>query len=87
MGQTHQLIRFFDGKRHEVTISVGGLYEFRPPEAAKEGPGGRICRVEDFDDELMPRRARVRFQDNERIGLVELDTLIEVEDLAEASLT
>lgn len=85
--QTHHVIRFIDGKRQDLSISVGELYEFQPPENATEGQGGRICRVEAFDDELMPRRARVRFQDNGRIGLVRLNTLVEADDLAEASLT
>jgi hypothetical protein len=86
MSQMHQVIRFIDGKRHEVSISVGRLYEFQPSHSAAGEQGGRICRVEGFDDELMPQRARVRFQDNGRIGLVKLNALFEADDLAEASL-
>ena len=85
--QTHHVIRFIDGRRQDVSISVGELYEFLPAESEAEGQGGRICRVEAFDDELMPQRARVRFQDNGRIGLVRLNALVEADDLAEASLT
>jgi hypothetical protein len=86
ISQTHHVIRFIGGKRHDVSISVGELYEFQPSDSASEGQRGRICRVEGFEDELMPRRARVRFQDNGRIGLVDLNALLEADDLAEASL-
>jgi hypothetical protein len=83
---THHVIRYVDGRRRTVSISVGELYEYQPSENGAEEHEGRICRVEGFDDELMPRRARVRFQDNGRIGLVSLNTLLEADDLAEASL-
>ncbi|MDY7108106.1 MAG: hypothetical protein SYC29_05665 [Planctomycetota bacterium] len=86
INHTHHVIRYIDGKRRSVSISVGGLYEYRPSENGAEAQDGRICRVEGFDDELLPHKARVRFQDNGRIGLVNLNALLEADDLAEASL-
>jgi hypothetical protein len=86
MNQTHHIIRFIDGKRHKISVYVGGLYEFQPQKSASGEQGGRICRVEGFDDEFMPRKARVRFQDTGRIGLVMMNALLEADDLAGASL-
>ena len=86
MGNTHHLIRFLDGKRHDIVIAEGELYEVLPEDPANTAQRGRICRVEGFDDFLMPTRARVRFEDTGRIGLIEIGELAALRDAEEPSV-
>jgi hypothetical protein len=79
MNRSHRAIRFLDGQRCEVVIAEGELCEVRPAHGHKKAHRGRICRVEALDDYVLPRRARVRYEDNNRIGLVNIDDLVEVE--------
>lgn len=79
MNKPHHAIRLIDGRRCEVVIAEGVLCEVRPAHAHKKAHRGRICRVEALDDYILPRRARVRYEDNDRIGLVNIDDLVDVE--------
>jgi len=79
MNRSHHAIRVHNGRRREVVIAEGELCEVRPASAHKKAHRGRICRVEALDDYILPRRARVRYEDNNRIGLVDIDDLVDVE--------
>jgi hypothetical protein len=77
MSALHSVIRFVGGERCEVTIQEGALYEIQPDNPEREGHRGRLCRIQALDHPLMPRRARVLFEDTGRIGMVNLSDLIE----------
>jgi len=79
MERTHHVIRYWNGQRLDIAVRVGQLYEVQPDDTEKSGHRGRICRVEALENAPVPRRARVRYEDTGRIGLVELDDLLEVE--------
>jgi hypothetical protein len=79
MNRPHQPIGPLDGPRCEVVIAEGVLCEVRPAHAHRKSHRGRICRVEALDDYILPRRARVRYEDDDRIGLVAIDDLVDVE--------
>ena len=79
MQRTHHVIRFWNGQRLDLAIREGELYELQPDDPDKSGQCGRVCRVEAVENAPVPRRARVRFEDNGRIGLVELQDLLEIE--------
>ncbi len=80
MGKTHHLIRYFNGRRLDVTLEEGRLYEVLPEDPdARSGHAGRICRVEAIEGELVPRKATVRFEDTGRIGVVKIADLVEPE--------
>jgi hypothetical protein len=77
MSALHSVIRFVEGERCEVAIKEGGLYEIQPEDPDHEGHRGRLCRIQALDHPLMPRRARVLFEDTGRIGMVDLSDLME----------
>jgi hypothetical protein len=79
MPPIHNVIRHLDGQRIAVEISEGRMYEVQPTDPKRSAQTGRLCLIESLDDWVMPRRARVRFEDTGKIGLVDLTDLVEVE--------
>ncbi len=80
MARTHQMIRQINGRRLNVIVEEGGLYEIKPDDAAADSNHiGRICRVEAFQGEPVPNRAMVRYEDTGRIGVVRISDLVEPE--------
>jgi hypothetical protein len=85
MSALHSVIRFVEGERCEVTIREGALYEIQPDDPKKAGHRGRLCRIQALDHPMMPRRARVMYEDTGRIGMVNLSDLVEPEINSTAS--
>lgn len=79
MSAIHSVLRHLDGQRVNVAISEGRMYEVHPDNPKRCAQTGRICRIESLDDWTMPQRARVRFEDSGKVGLVDLTDLVEVE--------
>ena len=66
MTTTHHFIRYWNGQRLSVAVTEGHLYRVQPAQASRDG---RLCRIEAFDSETMPRRVRVRYEDTGRVGI------------------
>ncbi len=80
MARTHQLSRYCDGRRLNVIVDEGSVYEIKPEKAgANSRHYGRICRIEALQGEPVPRQTMVRYQDTGRIGIVRLADLEELE--------
>lgn len=74
---------FNSKKRAAVTITIGSNYRVEPMNPQKKKHRDRVCTIIEFDDDLMPKNASVRFQDNNRIGKVCLSDLVPVDQAVE----
>jgi hypothetical protein len=77
MSKTHHHIRYWKGRRVDVAVTEGQLCRVLPAKAVGDAGVGRLCRIEAFDSDTMPRRARVRFEDTGRVGMVSVGDLLE----------
>jgi hypothetical protein len=76
MSRSQPIIRTLNGRRVHISITEGECYEIQPADSSRAAQAGRICRIEALEAVPVPRRARVRFEDNGRIGIVPLRDLI-----------
>lgn len=59
-----------------LTPKIGERYVVSPMNPQKKKHRGRTCVIEAFNAEYMPDRATVRFDDNNRLGKVDLSDLV-----------
>jgi len=77
MKATQHLLRQNAKAEGDKPIIQGRVYKLQSTTTATSRPRARLCRIEALDDWMFPRRARVRFMDNDRIGMADLKDLAE----------
>ena len=72
----------FNGQLHPSVegLRPGGLFQIHAIVDEESAHEGRLCRLEAVDHPVVPHRATVRFDDNGRVGFVDVRCLVPFEE-------